>query len=258
MRRTSSPPPPSANRKPLLLAGAAIASLAVGAFAINVITKPDPDTPKAGCVIAVDAQGSAAPMRDTYRQWIPGQAKECAGAIRADLSVALVSGETRTSTVTPITGNLSDLEYTGNATDDDTIASNEIDRVVKEADEAILTAPAQEGGTDIVGMLCVAHDLLKGHSPSTLILDTDGINNHGDYRLARIPLDDANITKYVDALKADGQLCDLTGTQVHMYGVGIGSGTSNMSDAQLTGVRKFWEAVIRATGADLVTYERNP
>jgi hypothetical protein len=43
-----------------------------------------------------------------------------------------------------------------------------------------------------------------------------------------------------------------------MYGVGIGSGTGKMSDEQLAGVRRFWEAAIRATGGDLVTYQRNP
>lgn len=249
---------PTVNKRPYIIAGSAFAALALGTALFDYVTKPESDAPTAGCVIAVDPQFSASTMRDAYRQWLPAQAEACAADARADLSIALVSGETRTSTVTPITGALSDLDYTGDATNDDTIAGNEIDRVVKEADKAILDAPKQQPGTDIIGMLCVAHDLLKRHSPSTLILDTDGINNHGDYRLARIPLDDANITRYVDELKTDGQLCDLTGTQVHMYGVGIGSGTSNMSDAQLSGVRKFWEAVIRATGADLVTYQRNP
>lgn len=257
MRRPTTPPP-SANRKPLLLAGAAIASLAIGATVLNFITKPDPDQTTAGCVIAVDPQFSAARMRDTYRQWLPSQAEACAADTRADLSIALVSGETRTSTVTPVTGNLADLDYTGNNTNDKTIAANEIDRVVKEADVAILDAPRQQPGTDIIGVLCVAHDLLRGHSPSTLIIDSDGIHNRKPYRLAKVPLDDSSVTQYVDALKADGQLCDLTGTQVHMYGVGIGSGTSKMSDEQLAGVRRFWEAVIRATGADLVTYQRNP
>ena len=258
VRRRPATPPPSGNRKPLFLAGAAIASLAIGATVLNFITKPDPDAPTAGCVIAVDAQGSASTMRDAYRQWLPSQAEECAAANRANLSIALVSGETRTSTVTPVTSNLADLDYTGDGTNDKTIAANEIDRVVKEADEAILAAPKQEGGTDIVGALCVAHDLLRGHSPSTLIIFSDGIHYREPYLLTKVPLDDASVTQYVDALKADGQLCDLTGTQVQMYGVGIGSGTRKMSDEQLAGVRRFWETVIRATGADLVTYQRNP
>ena len=246
------------NKKPYVIAGVTFVALALGTTLYDHFTKPGPGAPTAGCVIAVDAQGSASTMRDAYRQWLPDQAEECAAASRADLSIALVSGETRTSTVTPVTSNLADLDYTGDGTNDKTIAANEIDRVVKEADEAILAAPKQEGGTDIVGALCVAHDLLRGHSPSTLIIFSDGIHYREPYLLTKVPLDDASVTQYVDELKADGQLCDLTGTQVKMYGVGIGSGTSKMSDEQLAGVRRFWEAVIRATGADLVTYQRNP
>lgn len=225
---------------------------------LNSLTKPNPDAPTAGCVIAVDAQYSASRMLDSYRAWLPGQAEGCAAADHADLSIALVSGETRTGTVTPVTGRLSKLDYTGNGPTDDTIAHNEIDRVVKDADKAILDAPRQRPGTDIIGVLCVAHDMLRGHSPSTLIINSDGINNRAPYRLGSVPLDDASITRYVEELKADGQLCDLTGVQVYMYGVGIGSGTSTMSDERLTGIRKFWEAAIRSTGADLVVYQRNP
>ncbi|WP_055476939.1 hypothetical protein [Gordonia sp. HS-NH1] len=222
------------------------------------MAKVDPGVPRAGCVIAVDAQWSASTMTDAYRQWLPRQAEDCAADTRADLNIALVSGETRTSTVTPVSTQLSRLDFTGNESTDSTIVKNEIDRVVKKADNAILSAPEQRGGTDIIGVLCVAHDLLAGNTPSTLIIDTDGINNHAPYRLEMLPLDDAKITEYVDQLKADGQLCDLTGTQVHMYGVGIGQGTSDMSGEQLTGVHRFWEAAIRATGATLVNYQRNP
>lgn len=255
-RRTA--PPPRSNRKPWLLAAATLVVLGLGFSVMTHMTEVDPGAPRAGCIIAVDAQWSASIMTDAYRQWLPGQAEDCAAADRADLSITLVSGETRTSTVTPVSTILSGLDFTGNKSNDNTIVKNEIDRVVKKADEAILNAPNQAGGTDIIGVLCVAHDLLNGHTPSTLIIDTDGINNRAPYRLEMLPLDDANITKYVDQLKADGQLCDLTGTQVHMYGVGIGEGTSDMSDEQLTGVHRFWEAAIRATGATLVTYQRNP
>jgi hypothetical protein len=253
-RRT--PGRPTTDKKPYIVVGVTFGALILGTTLFNHITRTDPEAPTASCVIAVDAQGSAAGMKDAYRQWIPSQAEVCAQ--QGDLSITLVSGKTRTSTVTPVTGSLSSLEYTGNDANDAVIAKNEIDRVVQEADEAILAAPRQRGGTDILGVICVAHDLLRGHSPSTLIINSDGINNRKPYQLAKAPLDDASIATYVDQLKADGQLCDLTGTQVHMYGVGIGSGTGKMSDEQLAGVRRFWEAAIRATGGDLVTYQRNP
>ncbi len=256
IRRTA--PPPRSNRKPWLLAAATLVVLGLGFSVMTHMAKVDPGVPRAGCVIAVDAQWSASTMTDAYRQWLPRQAEDCAADTRADLNIALVSGETRTSTVTPVSTQLSRLDFTGNESTDSTIVKNEIDRVVKKADNAILSAPEQRGGTDIIGVLCVAHDLLAGNTPSTLIIDTDGINNHAPYRLEMLPLDDAKITEYVDQLKADGQLCDLTGTQVHMYGVGIGQGTSDMSGEQLTGVHRFWEAAIRATGATLVNYQRNP
>jgi hypothetical protein len=256
--RRPAPPATSTNRKPWLLATATLAALTLSVGAIDHITKPDPDAPQAGCVIAVDAQGSASTMIENYRKWLPDQARDCAADDRAALHIALVSGETRTGAVTPASSDLRALDYTGNDSNDDTIASGEVDRVVTEADQAILTAPKQRGGTDILGLICVAHDLLDGHSPSTLIVNSDGINNRKPYRLTKIPLDEASITQYVDQLKATGQLCDLTGTQVHMYGVGIGSGTSNLADEQLTGIQRFWEAAFTATGAELVTYKRNP
>lgn len=257
IRRPSSPSAPT-NRKPLVLATATLAALALGVVVINHITTPDPDAPQAGCVIAVDAQGSTSSMVENYRKWLPNQAKDCAAEHRASLHIALVSGETRTGTVTPVSTDLRDLDYTDSASNDATIASNEINRVLTEADQAILTAPKQRGGTDILGLICVAHNLLDAHSPATLIINSDGVNNRKPYRLAKIPLNDASITQYVDQLKAAGQLCDLTGTQVHMYGVAIGSGTSDLTDDQLTGIQHFWEAVIPATGAELVTYQRNP
>ncbi len=256
-RRTAAPQRP-ASRRPWLLAGATLGALALAVPAVNHLTTPDPNAPHAGCVLGVDAQGSTSKMIDAYRQWLPGQAEECAAADRATLSIALVSGETRTSTVTPVSTDLRSLDFTGNSVNDETIVDNEIDRVVKEADQAILAAPKQQGGTDILGVMCVAHDLLRGHSPSTLIIDSDGINYRKPYRLSEVPLDEASIAKYVDQLKADGQLCDLTGTQVHMYGVGIGSGTGKLSPERLTGIQRFWEAVVRATGAELVAYRRNP
>lgn len=256
--RETAPPSRPASRRPWLLAGATLSALALGVPVINHLTTPDPNAPQGGCLINVDAQGSASAMVGAYRRWLPSQAKDCAAADRATLSIALVSGETRTSTVIPVTTDLRSLDFTGNSVNDETIVNNEIDRVVKEADQAILAAPKQQGGTDILGVMCVAHDLLHGHSPSTLIIDSDGINNREPYRLSKVPLDEASIAKYVDQLKADGQLCDLTGTQVHMYGVGIGSGTSKLSLEQLTGIQRFWEAVVRATGAELVDYQRNP
>jgi len=240
--------------------------LAVGASVLNLITKPDHDAPTAGCVIAVDAQGSASTMLDTYRQWIPAQAEDCAAKDHADLSVALISGQTRTETVTPVTGKLSELNYTGNATNDAQIAKAEINRVVADAGERILNAaPASDGlsvkdggGSDIIGALCVARDLLEGHTPSTLILNTDGVNYRAPYRLTKLPLDDESISKYVDDLKASGVLCNLTGTKVFMYGVGIGKGTNKMSPEVLQGIHRFWAAVIEAAGAELVKYQRQP
>lgn len=254
------PAPPSTptNRRLWLPAAATLAAVALGVGVINRITTPDPDAPQAGCVIGIDAQGSTSTMLENYREWLPDQASDCSAADRAALHIALVSGETRTSVVTPVSANLRALDYTGNDTNDDTITSDEINRVVTKADEAILTAPKQRGGTDILGLICVAHDLLAGHSPSTLIINSDGVNNRKPYRLAKIPLDESSITEYVDQLKATGQLCDLTGTQVHMYGIGIGSGTSDLAHEQLTGIQRFWEAVFSATGAELVTYTRNP
>ena len=101
--RRTAPPSPPANRKPWLLAGAALASLAIGASVINYVTKPDPDAPQAGCVIAEDTQGTTKLMADTYKSWLADQVKGCAKADRAAFDVVLVTSETRTRTTTPVT-----------------------------------------------------------------------------------------------------------------------------------------------------------
>lgn len=217
-----------------------------------------PQPPAAGCLILNDAQGSAAIMKSSYQQWLPGQAEGCALSTRADLSIGLIAGETTTGTVIPVTASLSKLAYTGNGPKDDTIAKTEIADAIAKANTTILAAPAQQGGTDILGSICVAHDTLARHSPTTLIINSDGINNRAPYLLSTIPLDDSSISTYVDQMKSSGQLCDLTGTRVQMYGVGIGEGTSKLSADRLAGVRRFWESVFQASGADLVTYQRNP
>ncbi|WP_432558794.1 hypothetical protein [Granulicoccus sp. GXG6511] len=231
--------------------------LVVVALVVILAWRPDPG-PQAGCVIAVDAQGSASPMTQTYREWLPGRAESCAAADRAKLNIALISGETSTGTVTPATTDLRRLKLTGNAERDDMLVREEIDRVVEEANDKILAAPEQQGGTDIVGALCVASDLLKGHEPKRLVLLTDGINNREPFVLTRAPLDDASIGQHVIDLRASGQLCDLAGTRVEIYGAGIGWDTGEMSAEQLAGVRRFWSAVVSASGGELVAYQRNP
>ncbi|KQZ88500.1 hypothetical protein ASD62_03380 [Phycicoccus sp. Root563] len=241
-----------------MLAGSTLGILALVLTLATWLTRPELDGPQAGCVIAVDAQGSAGAMLTSYRQWLAKQASDCAAEDRGRLSIALVSGETRTGTVTPVTVDLRALKLTGNDVRDAANVRQKIARAVQEADRAILAAPNQHGGTDIVGMLCVAGDLLQGHTPATLVLDTDGMNNKAPYRLSAIPLDDASITTYVKQLKADGQLCDLRGTRVLMYGVGIGAGTGKLSAQRLAGIQRFWEAVVRGTGAELAVYQRNP
>jgi hypothetical protein len=215
-------------------------------------------TVQAGCLVAVDAQGSARIMRTAYSTWLPEEVKNCAARDRANVNVALISGETTTSTVTPVSADLDALDFTGNATDDQNLVSDKINQVVSQANKSILAAPTQAGGTDLVGLLCVAHAMLKGSSPSTLVINSDMMNNREPYVLRSAPLDPKSIAQAVHQLQASGQLCDLTGTTVYVYGAGIGSGTNRLTGDRLGEVQRFWQAIFSAAGANLVTYQRNP
>ena len=235
-----------------------VAGLVVVAVVAFLLVECEDET-NAACVIAVDAQGSSSPMTQVYQEWLPELAEHCAAEERARLSIALISGETRTGTVTPVTTDLRTLkDLKGNANHDAKIIEAEIARVIDEANPRILAAPEQHGGTDILGTLCVAHDLLKGREKTTLIILSDAINNRAPYVLTEAALDAESIDRYVSELGESGQLCDLTGTRVEMHGVGIGWDTGGMSSEQLAGVQRFWTAVITATGAELVAYQRNP
>jgi hypothetical protein len=219
----------------------------------------DAAAPHAGCVIAVDPQGSTKAMAATYRSWLGPQVQRCAAASRASVDLVLVTSETTTTSTTPVHTDLSALDLTGNAPTDRGIVAEEIDRVVAEAGTRLFAAPPQKRlGTDLIGLACVAADLLEGATDKTLVIDTDAMNDRRPYQLRFLDLDDASVHRMVEKIRAEGRLCDLTGVQVEMYGVGIGTGTAGLSPAQLAGVRRFWEAFFEATGAELVVYRRNP
>ncbi|WP_300578725.1 hypothetical protein [uncultured Nocardioides sp.] len=219
----------------------------------------DAEAPHAGCVVAVDPQGSTKAMAATYRSWLGPQVQRCAAASRASVDLVLVTSETTTTSTTPVHTDLSALELTGNAPTDRRLVAEEIDRVVDEAGVTLFEAPKQKSlGTDLIGIACVAADLLAGATEKTLILNTDAMNDRRPYQLRALPLDEASIARLVDSIRDEGRICDLAGVQVQIYGAGIGAGTARLSPAQLAGVRRFWEAFFEAAGADLVAYRRNP
>lgn len=259
--RRTAPPSPPANRKPWLLAGATLMSLAMGAAAINYVTKPDPDAPQAGCVIAEDTQGTTKDMAATYKSWLADQVKGCAKADRAAVDIVLVTSETRTGTTTPVSLNLrDDIEYTGNTDNDGELVDDAIDDLVADAEPNIFNAPRQKaGGTDLIGVVCVASDLFAGRADKTLIINTDGMNDRLPYRLRAVNLGSEAVQRYVSEIVATWPPdCTLAGAKVLMYGTGIGSGTEKLTAEQLLGVEAFWRALFAAAGAEVVTYQRNP
>jgi hypothetical protein len=243
-----------------ILAGLVALAVVATGFGVHRILQEPEGAPQAGCVIAMDTQGSAQIMRDRYEAWLRGQVSKCAKKARGVVDVVLATSETKTSTTVSVGANLRDgVDLTGNKEVDDGRVDRAINRLVAEVHEQILNAPRQKkGGTDLLGVTCVAADLLKGRATKTLIYMSDGMNASKPYRLRDIPLDDAAIAKDVDQARASGLLCRLPGVQVHMMGAGIGRGTHLLMPGRLEAIAHFWRAAFAAAGANLVAYQREP
>lgn len=244
----------------MIIAGAAALVIVLVIVAFNLIGIGDqPQGPRAGCVVAIDPQGTTAAMADEYRSWLPGEIASCAKADRADVDLVLVTSETRTGTTTPVSADLAGLDFSGNEHNDGLLIDQKIEAIVDEADSAIFGAPEQKYlGTDLIGLICVSSDLLEGRDKKTLIVNTDAMNDRAPYVLRFMDFAQRSIQRYVDELVSTGQVCDLTGTSVYFYGAGIGDLTENLSAEHLAGIETFWHKLFEAAGATIVEYKRNP
>lgn len=237
----------------------ALVVVATGFGVHRFLQEPD-DAPQAGCAFALDAQGATGLMRDNYEEWLPVQVAGCAKEARGVVDVFLATSETKTNTTSSVTSNLrDDVDLTGNDEVDGKRIDAEIDDLVARAHDEILGAPRQKTfGTDLVGVTCVAEDLLRGRTDKTLVMMSDGVNGKEPYRLRYVPLDDDSIARYVADLLASGMLCPLTDVDVYVYGAGMGRTTDLLEPGRLEAIEKFWRAVFDAAGANLVAYQREP
>lgn len=218
------------------------------------------DGPQTGCVISLDAQGATGHMGDTYEGWLPGQVVDCAKDSRGVVDVSLATSETKTNGTPSEKVNLrDDVQLTGNDEVDGKRIDDEIEDFIDRVHEKILGAPRQETvGTDLVGVTCVAADLLKGRTDKRLILMSDGVHARAPYRLRYVPLDDESIATYVDELVSSGMACPLPGVDVYVYGAGMGRTTDVLEPGRLEAIERFWAQLFEALGANLVAYQRQP
>lgn len=229
-------------------------------FGVHRFLQAPEDAPQAGCAIGLDAQGSNSVNRENVEKWLPEQISGCADKGGGVVDVFLASSQTKTNRTPSESSNFrDDVDLTGNDKVDGERIADEVDDLVTRVQDNILGAPRQSaGGTDLIGVSCVAADLLQGRTDKTLVLITDGMNASEPYRLRNINLDDASIATYVDEALASGLLCPLEGVQVYMYGVGMGSTTDRLEPGRLEAIEKFWRAALKAAGAELVAYQREP
>lgn len=249
----------SGTASPLGWRAPAAALVAVGLVLVGLQLKDYvwPGQPASACVVAVDPQGSTRAMAATYESWVPDQVRACADK-NSVVSLVLVTSETRTGTTMPAVLDLTKIDYTGNDVRDRELVNNAVDKFVGTEVPALFQAPKQLNlGTDLIGLDCVAADLLKGRVNPRLVIDTDGMNDREPYKLRRIALDPDSVQKYIQALKGSGQICDLDGVQVAMFGTGIGTGTAKLDAGKLGGVETFWRAFFEASGATVVAYGRS-
>lgn len=252
-----SPGPKDTGFGPMVWAAVAVVVVAIGLWVWQPWYSPPP---QAACVIAIDAQASTHQMASAYQGWLPSLVGDCAQQDQAQVTVLPVTSETITGTTQSAKTNLrEDVEFSGNQVNDQRRIDAEISRfLADDVQEAIFNAPAQKrGGTDLLSLSKVTAPH-QGEAGTTLIILTDAMNHKKPYRLARIPLGPEDITGYIEQLTNSGQIADLAGTSVYMYGVNTGTFTHTLSAERLSAIESFWDAYFRAAGANLVAYQRAP
>lgn len=238
---------------------AALVGAVLAVMAGMLVWRPWQPDPVPGCVFAVDTQGGAAIMADSYGRWLPGLLRDCALDSRADIAVLPVSSDTVTTTTDAATLQPSRLELTGDRPTDDVIVAAAIDDFAAgaEIDAVFDAAPQGPGGTDLLAITKMARPYLTGPGSQLTIL-SDALHNQEPYQLRTIPLDDADISNYLQQLRDRDQLPDLSGVEVRMFGVNVGGTTASLSPARLAAIERWWRAYWSATGAVLTAYQRQP
>lgn len=266
--RPSSPAAAAASRSSVqevaeLVGG--IPTLVIGALAIlaGVVYFWAPwntPIPQGSCVIAVDYQGSAAPMIDSYKQWAKEELNACADDGHADIAVIPITSATEadyTSEVVRLNFSSHDLDI-GNSGDRTRLVQHQVDDAADQTFESWTAHPANfKGGTDIIGAPVVARELLTGDGTKTLIILSDAMENH-DYKFHKGSLDAEAISGMLKDLGAAGRIPDLSGVEVKMYGVNAGTLSTDIPRERLNEVKMFWTRYFRAANADLIAYAKQP
>ncbi|WDM11878.1 OmpA family protein [Streptomyces lavenduligriseus] len=107
------------------------------------------------------------------------------------------------------------------------------------------------GGTDVLGALAAADDQLGSRrGRRTIVVATDGLTNTGCADLRTAGFDGAaEIKEAVKRCRTEGELPDLTGTDVHLVGIGHAARGAVPSSPQIAWLTTFWSSLCDATGA---------
>lgn len=115
---------------------------------------------------------------------------------------------------------------------------------------------AGAGSTRILETIVAASEAFRTGGSAKggrLFILSDGIEESQAVNLARLPGDDEAINAALAQARAEGLLPDLKGIELHIIGAGGDDTTMGVE-----GVRAFWQAYAKATGASLANIGRLP
>ncbi len=146
--------------------------------------------------------------------------------------------------------------------DNELLADAELARQAEQllpADRQLMAVEGR-GGSDLLGALQVAARLFRDFPdrPRNLVLLTDGgITADGVNLMRRAPASDTARAKLLKQLQADGRLPDIsggTGPKPRVWIGGLGhDAEGNLTPKASRDIIAFWEAMIPAAGAELVS-----
>jgi outer membrane protein OmpA-like peptidoglycan-associated protein len=121
-----------------------------------------------------------------------------------------------------------------------------VDRNVQDAADVIAAGAARKTGLDLLGGI---NDAVRGISPGTLVVDSNGLATAGAFDLRQVGWN-ADAATIAGRLKAAGQLPHLDGWHVLFTGLGAVSGAQPpLPEPARDTLARYWQAICTAANA---------